>query len=184
MTAPVFTEDAWTKPRPDCPHPEWWMSTDPQSTEIQVSELVAGFVRALQPEYVVETGSCVGQTAHIIGLALQANGHGHLDTIEVNPDLVELTRRRCDGLPVTVVAGASLDFTPRQEIQFAWLDSRLELRVDELERFRPWLAPGAVVGVHDTAAHHGPLGDTLAGLPGVRSIQLPTPRGVTFLQVG
>jgi hypothetical protein len=36
--------------------------------------LVAAFVRALQPETVLETGSAFGQTAEAIGRALAANG--------------------------------------------------------------------------------------------------------------
>ena len=180
----VLPESAWTKARPDCPRPDYWHSTDPQSTEIQVSELVAGFIRALQPEYVIETGSCTGQTSYMIGLALQANGHGHLDTLEVHPQRAADARERCDGLPVTVHEVPSLKFTPREPVGFAWLDSLMELRRPELERYAPWLTEGAVVGIHDTSPHHGPLGPVFDTLPGARSIRLPTPRGVTFLQIG
>lgn len=183
MTVPVYRESAWTQPRADCPHPERWTSTDPQSTEIEVSELVAGFIRALQPEYVVETGTHVGQTAQIIGLALQANGHGTLDTVESNPERAALSAARCRGLPVTVHGGSSLDFTPTKPIDFAWLDSRTELRVDEFERYRPWLHEGSIVGFHDTSPHQGPWGAQVEGLTGTRAIRLRTPRGVTFVEV-
>lgn len=179
----IYAESAWTKPRPDCPHPEWWHSTDPQSTEIQVSELVAGFIRAVQPEYVVETGTCVGQTAHIVGMALQANGHGRLDTLETEPDRAKLSRQRCSGLPVTVHETPSLEFEPAQRIDFAWLDSRTELRVPEFERFRPWLGEGSIVGFHDTSPHKGVYGSLVEALPGTRAIRLRTPRGVTFVEV-
>jgi predicted O-methyltransferase YrrM len=176
-------ESTWTRPRPECPHPEWWNSTDPQSTEIEVSELVATFARALQPEYVVETGTCLGQTAFILGMALQANGHGRLDTLEPEAERAAFARARCEGLPVDVLEVASLEFVPAQRIDFAWLDSRVELRVPEFERFRPWLAAGAIVGFHDTAPHHGPWGALVEELPGTRAIRLRTPRGVTFVEV-
>lgn len=179
----VVVESTWTAPRPDCPHPEWWSSTDPQSTEIEVSELVAGFVRALQPEYVVETGTCIGQTARMIGEALAANGHGRLDTLELDPGRGKVARAICDGLPVTVHYGSSLDFTPAAPIGFAWLDSETQLRIPEFQRFRPLMVPGAIVGFHDTAPHQGPWGRQVERLPGTRSIRLLTPRGVTFVQV-
>lgn len=179
----VVLESTWTKPREDCPHPEWWHSTDPQSTELEVSELVAAFVRALQPEYVVETGTCVGQTAEIIGHALAANGHGRLETLEPDAERADFAERRCAGLPVTVHRASSLAFEPAQPIDFAWLDSRTELRVPEFERFRSHFAPHAIVGFHDTSPHQGPWGAEVEALPGTRAIRLRTPRGVTFVEV-
>ena len=179
----IHRESKWTKSRDWCPHPEWWTSTDPQSTEFEVSDLVAGFVRALQPEYAIETGTCIGQTAYAIGLALRANGHGRLDTLETEHDRAEHSRDVCRGLPVTVHEVASLDFTPERRVDFAWLDSRLELRISEFERYAAWMEPGAIVGFHDTAPHHGPFGDEIEALPGVRALRLRTPRGVTFAQI-
>jgi predicted O-methyltransferase YrrM len=179
---PVVSESTWTKARPDCPHPEWWSSTDPQSTELEVSELVAAFVRALQPEYVLETGTCIGQTAEIIGRALEANGHGRLETLETDPERAAFSRQRCDGLPVSVLETPSLEFAPPSPIDFAWLDSRTELRVAEFERFKPHLSPWAVVGFHDTSPHQGVWGRAVESLPGTRAIRLRTPRGVTFVE--
>ena len=179
----ALPESTWTKPREDCPHPEWWSATDPQSTELEVSELVAAFVRALQPEYVVETGTCMGQTAQIVGLALRANGHGHLDTLEPMDIRAEFSRKRCAGLPVTIHETPSLEFIPAGPIGFAWLDSRTHLRVPEFEHFRSYFAPGAIVGFHDTAPHHGPWGAEVEQLEGARPIRLRTPRGVTFVEV-
>lgn len=180
---PIVPESTWTKPRDDCPHPEWWSSTDPQSTEIEVSELVAAFVGALQPEYVVETGTCLGQTAHIVGLVLEGNGHGRLDTFELDPERAEFARQRCAGLPVTVHEQSSMEFEPAQPVDFAWLDSETHLRMPEFERLRPHFSPWAVVGFHDTAPHHGTWGRAVESIPGTRAIRLRTPRGVTFVEV-
>lgn len=183
----IHQESEWTKPNDWCPHPEHWHSTDPQSTEIEVSELVGAFVRALQPEYVLETGSCLGQTSFAIALALAQNGHGRLDTLEPDPERAAFTRRRLlqhiTNPPVTVHEVGSLGFTPAAAIGFAWLDSRFELRVPEFERYRDWMGPGTIVGFHDTAPHHGVWGDDIGRLPGVRQIRLRTPRGVTFVEV-
>jgi predicted O-methyltransferase YrrM len=183
----IHPESDWTKPCDWCPRPGHWHSTDPQSTEIEVSELVGSFVRALQPEYVIETGTCLGQTAACIALALCQNGHGRLDTLEPDRERAEFSRRRAAALmvdpPITVHEVDSLDFTPTGPICFAWLDSRMELRVPEFERYRPWMGSGTVVGFHDTAPHHGGWADDLLSLPGTRAISLRTPRGVTFLEV-
>lgn len=178
----MYRESQWTRPRPDCPHPEWWTAADPQSAELEVTELVAALVRALQPEYVIETGTCLGQTAEAIGLALARNGHGRLVSLEVDERRAAYARARCQGLPVEIVGASSLEFTPAAPVGFAWLDSLLELRVPEFERYRPHLAPGAVVGFHDTGPHMA-LSAGVRSLAGVRVLHLPTPRGVSFVQV-
>lgn len=43
----AFRESRWRAADGRCPHPERWHSLDFQATEFEVSELVAGFVRAL-----------------------------------------------------------------------------------------------------------------------------------------
>lgn len=180
---PVYEESVWTRPRTDCPHPEWWHSTDDQSTELEVSELLAGFVRALQPEYVIETGTCDAQSAETMGMALLANGHGELETFEVETRFAMSNWHRVAGLPVILNMMSSLDFTPTRPIDFAFFDSLIELRISEFERFRPYLSPGAVCAFHDTGPHKGQWGKSIEALPGVRTLQLPTPRGITLLQV-
>lgn len=179
----VYRESAWTKARPWCPYPDRWSSTDPQSTEIEVSEMVGGFIRGLQPTYVVETGTCVGQTAEVIGAVLAMNGHGLLDTCEINSEYTAAARERVRDLPVRVHERSSLEFEPIAPIDFLWLDSLFEIRIQEFRRFQPWLHAGSVIGIHDTAPHHGPMGDEIMALPGVRALRLHTPRGVTFLQL-
>lgn len=176
-------EDEFTKPRPDCPHPGLWTATDAQSTECEVSALVAAFIGALQPEYVVETGTFYGNTAKAIGEALHANGHGRLDTIEVDPERAAIAEERCAGLPVRVICGSSLGFEPEQPIGFAWFDSLLNLRVPEFERFRSHMTAGAVIGFHDTGTHLGNLAAGIRSVSGLSTIFLNTPRGVCFAQL-
>lgn len=177
------SEARWTPPRPDCPHPEYWTSTDAHSTEIEVSELVGAFVRALQPDYVIETGTCWGQTAEQIGRVLRTNGHGRLISLEVDTEKVEFSRNRCGGLPVEVTQCSSLEFDPTETIGFAWFDSLLDLRLPEFVRYRDHMQAGTIVGFHDTGPQFGAFGPMIANIPGIRPIQLPTPRGVTFAEV-
>lgn len=179
-------ESTWTRPTARCPHPERWHSTDDDSTEIEVTALVKAFVTALQPSLVIETGSAWGQTSQAIGQALLENGHGHLITFEPDPERARYTTSRCAGLPVLVRQVPSLDPisgipTITEPVGFAWLDSLFDLRFLELHALRPHLAPGAIVGLHDTAPHH-PLHAQLEHKAEATRLDLHTPRGVTFVQ--
>jgi predicted O-methyltransferase YrrM len=180
------TEDRWTPPSGWCEHPQNWHSDDAYATEHEVTVLVAAFVTALQPELVIETGSNTGQTTEAIGRALAANGHGHLYSLEVDEALATKAAERCEGLPVTVVQADSLSWSPPGEIGFAWLDSETGIRAMELQRFSRWLAPGAVVGIHDTGPQHATyklLWRELIRKGMFTALTLRTPRGVTFGQV-
>lgn len=190
-------ESRFTPPRPDCPHPERWHSPDSDSTEIEVSRLVAAFVEALRPDLVIETGSAFGQTAHLIGQVLATAGVGNLITFEIDTARAVATAQRVAGLPVQVAVEPSIDGIENLvrlkhhngSVGFAWLDSLFELRVPELEAIRPLLTPGAIVGVHDCGEPGHTKYNLFAGEVaaaaqemGFSRISLPTPRGVTFLQ--
>ncbi len=189
-------ESRFTESRKDCPHPERWHSPDSDSTEIEVSRLVAAFVEALRPDLVIETGSAFGQTAELIGQVLFTAGVGHLVTFEVDAVRVATTADRVAGLPVQVAPTPSLGGIAALieggwsgRCGFAWLDSLFELRVAELEAIRPLLREGAIVGVHDCgepgATKYPGFSREVSNAAmrlGFRRISLPTPRGVTFLQ--
>lgn len=168
---------------PECKHPERWNAVDGGATEVEVTELVAAFVRALQPDLVLETGSYHGQTTKAIGEALVRNGQGQLISLEWNKYFAAIAKEKCKGLPVRIVHGNSLKWEPPGEIQFAFFDSNLKDRHREFLRFYPWLR--GIVGFHDTGPHH-PVLATLQPLVErglLRIIELPTPRGVVFGQV-
>lgn len=192
-------ESRFTPPRPDCPHPGRWHSPDSDSTEIEVSRLVAAFVEALRPDLVIETGTAFAQTAALIGEVLLTAEVGRLITFEVDAKRVEASRQRCFGLPVEVHEEASLDGLAAlgwlikagqmPQIGFAWLDSLFELRDRELRLIRGLLSPGAIVGIHDCGepgrTKYSEFSQGIAAEAkhlGFNRISLPTPRGVTFLQ--
>lgn len=189
-------ESRFTTARKDCPHPERWHSADSDSTEIEVSRLVAAFVGALRPDLVIETGTAFGQTAAMIGVELYNAGVGHLVTFEVDPERVALAAGQVAGLPVQISPEPSLDGIQALidgghagRCGFAWLDSLFDLRVPELRAIRPLLAPGAIVGIHDCGDPAGTKYPQFSGQVAVAAaemgfgrISLPTPRGVTFLQ--
>ena len=164
-----------------------WHIAAQESAETEVSDLAGAFVRALQPEVVVETGTYTGQTAARIGEALKANGHGHLWTVEIDPGFAATAEDTCQGLPVTVVTASSLTWVPPSPIDFAWIDSGdAATRALEIRTWLPLFSPGAVIGVHDTNPGHSPVAGAVAGLIAeglAAGITLHTPRGVSFLQV-
>jgi predicted O-methyltransferase YrrM len=167
--------------------PAYWTSADSDSTETEVTALVAAFVVALQPEFVIETGTAFGQTTEAIGQALHrhANGHGRLVSLETDPERVEFARARCAGLPVEIRQESSLEYTPECPVDFAWFDSLFHLRPLEFRRYLPWMHARTVVGFHDTGAQH-PVRGLLAPLEDegwIVPLYLPTPRGVCFARV-
>lgn len=182
----IFSEGRFTGPREDCPHPELWHSFDSDSTELEVTDLVAAFVSALKPEFVIETGSAFGQTSEAIGTALKNNGYGELVTLETSKDRAQTTADKCVDLPVRVLNMSSLEYTPERQIDFAWFDSLLELRANEFRRYLPYMSKRAVVGFHDTGPQH-PTRSYIKPLQLenllVETMYLPTPRGVCFSRV-
>jgi len=169
---------------PACRHEGRWTERDVYATENEVITLVAAFVTALQPDYVIEVGTYLGDAAVAIATALHENGQGHLDTLEPDEARAGAARQRLSGLPGVVHVTTAQEFTLRQPPEFIWLDHRPKDRIPDLLRWWPHLPRGCIVGVHDTAPRWGvrPLVDKLALENRVRAIHLPTPRGVAFLE--
>lgn len=198
--AKVDDEDGWrqglesrfTDPRPDCPHPERWHSKDADSTEEEVTLLVAAFVAALKPGLVVETGTAWGQTAVEIDKVLELGGYGGtLHTIEPDKERCDHVRKLLGQLPVFVHEAESLDLFETWDasgvgVGFAWFDSLHHLRVPEFRALRPHMAKGSFVGFHDTGPHQGGLAEEILQLEDeglLLPMFLPTPRGVCFAEV-
>lgn len=176
-------ESTWREPNEWCPVSHHWHAADDQATEDEVIELVAAFVRALQPEVAVECGTWHGDATKAMGEALKRNGHGHLYAVELDGLMVLRAQQACQGLPVTVIHGSSTEWKPPESIGFAWVDGATD-RVAELDYLLPHMLTGAIVGVHDTGPLHvsGRM-DALLAHPRLRTITLRTPRGVSFAEV-
>ena len=196
----MVPESTFTAPHSACQHPEWWTAHDSDSTECEVTELVAAFVRAIQPALVVETGTAFGYTARAIGRALRRNGHGRLVTLETDRGrfVAALDRLERHGLlitqggPVDARMASSLDYVPDAGIQFAWFDSMYELRIEEFVRYRDLgaLTAGTIVGFHDwTSGLRGHYFDVKADIDRiaaaglVRPVFVPGPRGTAICEV-
>jgi len=180
------TEDEFTQPNAECPDPRYWHAWDGESAEIEVSEFVGALVRMLQPDYVIETGSAFGHTSRTIGLALAQNGHGRLDSIELDRLRVLISRAQVVDLPVSIVEAHSMGFVPPQPIDFAWFDSEVSTRIYEFNRFYKWMHKRTVVAFHDTGEQHQPLRSQIEEMAvqlRLAPVFLPTPRGICVARV-
>ena len=182
----LLPEDRYISATVMCPNPEHWHSLpDGQSTEIEVSWLIGGLVRGLQPGTVVETGSHGGQTTEIILRALDESGRGTLVTCEIDPE----RRAALAPHPRLVVLGDSLqaDLSEFAPIDFCFFDSVPEIRVREFERYWKWMRVGTIVAFHDTAsqAAGGQGWELRAQIEALNIplVYLPTPRGLALGEI-
>lgn len=177
------SEKTFTPPCNFCPNPEHWNAYDGNATEDEVIDLICGFIRAIQPELIVETGTYLGTTSEIMANALVLNGHGRLITFETNEARCKIAKKRLEGQPAEVINGSILSWTSNSEIGFAWFDSNQNQRVDEFFHVKKWLSKGAVVGFHDTGPQHSVKNHIHKIVNSLNIISLRTPRGCCFAQV-
>lgn len=193
------SESSFTAPHSACASPHLWHAPDAHSSEVEVTELVAALVRAMQPDLVVETGTGLGFTARAVGGALSRNGHGHLVSLEVDAERHATAVERVGSLlvsrggPVELLLMSSLEWEPSgRTIDFAWFDSLYELRAQEFRHFRGVgaLTEGSIVGFHDwTSGLRGHYMDVREEIEELRRqgllvpIYIPTPRGVCLAEV-
>lgn len=190
------TEDAFTQPHAECRHPHLWHSPDSDSTEEEVTELIGGLIRALQPEYVVETGSAFGYTTVQIAEALKFNGHGFVTSLEIDSERAKQARDRLETAHLSpwaeVLEIDSMMFVPPKWIGFAFFDSLYELRAAEFRRYHGLgtIRSGTIVAFHDTTSglrgHHMDMRQEVESLwtEGLlRPIFLRTPRGIALCEV-
>lgn len=172
----------------------------PGCMSAEEAEFVWSVVRMVKPARALETGCEGGLTTCAIARALEDNRAGALDTVEWSAEwrgrtaqmlaVHQLTGR------VTLHGGDSRDFIARaaEPYQFALLDSCIATRLEEFDALmvRNLLAPGALVILHDTAPNHparngAPLFyDFIRGRdydPRIRIVELPSPRGLTLIEV-
>ena len=162
-----------------CPqNGRWEIPTDSDiCTEVETLQLLFGFVRALRPKVVVETGCNVGCASKVICEALEANGgEGRLYTCDIESANVEATRRRLMPRGYTkLVDGLALVQEVGQLADLYWIDSSDSSRMAELHWLREHGKKGAVVLTHDTNLI-GHVTEVHRTLP--NWVLLPGPRGL------
>lgn len=168
--------------------------------ECETGEFMYGLLRILKPQNVLETGTHFGVGASYMGMALQDNGFGHLDTIEFLPEIHAVAKKRIAWLElterVTCHFGDVAKFEPMVNYDFILLDTEPQTRFAELLKFYPYLNPGGFLFIHDLHPHmnqvdnseHGfawPYGVIPADMAALvnagklRPMHFKTPRGLT-----
>lgn len=125
--------------------------------ECETGEFMYGLLRILKPQNALETGTHFGVGASYMGMALQDNGFGHLDTIEFLPDIHTVAKKRIARLglenQVTCHFGDVAKFEPTVTYDFILLDTEPQTRFAELLKFEPYLMPGGFLFIHDLHPH-------------------------------
>lgn len=181
-------ESRFTKPSEFCPHPEYWHSPDEETTEVEVTNLIAALVTAIQPEFVLETGTAHGYTSFAIGNALKLNGHGRLVSLDNDGWMIQDASNLVGSdLPVEILNINSMEYTPPEDIDFAFFDSWQTGRHQEFLRYLDMdkIKEGTIVAFHDTAPHHQVLQyiKKLEADGYIKAIYLKNPRGLAIAEV-
>jgi hypothetical protein len=162
-----------------------WSMFDDNTAETEVLDFLYALVRLIKPEHAVETGTWLGRSAVAIASALRDNGFGHLISLESDSEVARcaMARIRAAGLGewVEIIAERSLNFQPRNDLQFALLDSELRIHVEEFRHFYEKLAADATVVFHDTGAQCEGLVNAIRQLVAQGQLAgtfFPTPRGI------
>jgi hypothetical protein len=133
----------------------WDVGTS-METEGEALALLSSLVWATKPALVVETGTFTGRGTKAILKALEANGKGHLHTVEFDPQLVaQLERLRFPRL--TLHAGDSNQWCENEapnNIDIAFVDSGdRNIRVADVRGLWPKIRRHGFLVVHDTTFH-------------------------------
>lgn len=123
------------------------------SIECETGELLFGFIRRLKPQNILETGCYKGWGSAYMAKAVEENGFGHVETLEIDTTHIESAQGLWNKLGlrsyISAIHSDSLKFTPNKQYQFMFLDSEPWLRFQELVKFYPNLDEGGYIFVHD-----------------------------------
>lgn len=167
-----------------CPHPEWWTAWNPVSTEVEVSMLVAAFVKAMQPEFVLEIGAHWGQTTERIAWVMRENKHGRFVSLEIREDFCGSARARCAGLPEAEIINIdSLKYVPPLPVNMLFIDGAEENRYKDYKHYCHYLSKSPLILIHDMDYYTDMAQSIIMDwvVSGGQYISLHTPRGLLIL---
>lgn len=138
------------------------------SLETEVGEFLYGLVRMMKPEAILETGTYHGVSASYMADALKKNGSGKIITLEYEHQNQQIANELFNKLDVKSYIQteliSSLDYKPKEEFDFMWLDTEPNLRYQELIKYFPFLKPGGFVFIHDLHPHMSQTGIEMNGV--------------------
>jgi prolipoprotein diacylglyceryl transferase len=179
----------YSKPTPECPHPERWHMYDSMTAEVEVLDFLKAIVTTIKPELIVETGTFSGLSTLRFAEGLKANGVGKIITCEYDVKVFAAAKQRFQesGLAQWIEARneSSLEMKVNGQIDLLFCDSDTPIREQEVRRFLPQMNPHGLILMHDASSsmktvRAGALRLEQEGLLSV--VLLPTPRGLVVAQ--
>lgn len=160
--------------------PESYTAPAQPAAEDEVADFIAALIRLTKPRRVLELGTAFGHTSEKIGRALQENGFGELDTLEIKANRHKEARGRCAGLPVNLHLKSYEQWKPENTLyDMVFFDSDRKNRHREYALMRPYLNPWATLIFHDAGEQHTVTREALAQVP-LPQVYLPCPRGLVI----
>ena len=137
-------------------------SRDGGSLEDDVADFLYGLIRAFKPMHILETGTYLGTATEVMAKACLLNGVGTIETLESSSTHAARATQLFGESPalskiVKVIHQSSLTFLPQclrdnsLPYDFAFLDSDLKCRVEELKLLSENRLLQGVALVHDTS---------------------------------
>jgi predicted O-methyltransferase YrrM len=142
----------WGGPYLEYRQAEWPESENPTGIALEEGEFLYGLIRLVRPLNILETGTNLGISTRFMALALEDNKAGRIYTIEQNRTIYETAVRKTDAYKNVTCLFGPVETTLLPEnvtFDFMFLDTELAIRLGELERFIPLLAPGGFIMVND-----------------------------------
>ena len=86
----------YSRPTPECPHPERWHMYDSMTAEVEVLDFLEQLVKTVKPELIVETGTFSGLSTLRLAQGLKANGVGRVITCEFDAKVFAAAKQSFD----------------------------------------------------------------------------------------
>ena len=164
-----------------------WMTEGGMSAEVETGEFLAGLVRLMKPDTVVETGTADASTSLRIAQALQQNGSGTLYTCDTDVEKWKAAETRLSGLPVRAFCQTGLSLIEScapQGIDLLFIDSWWNpVRTEELlsvtdSTIKPW----GIVALHDPLNNYKPSYDAFCAARGWQNMVIKSAYGLALWQ--
>ena len=179
----------YSRPTPECPHPERWHMYDSMSAEVEVLDFLRQLVITVKPELIVETGTFSGLSTLRLAEGLKTNGMGRVITCEYDATVFAAAQQRfaASGLAQWIDARneSSLDMKVDGIIDMLFCDSDAPLREQEVRRFLPQMNPWGLILMHDASSAMKIVRESALRLEAeglITALLLPTPRGLVLAQ--
>lgn len=128
---------------------------DGTGSEDETLSLLTALVYSFKPGLILETGTHLGAGTRALALGCQQNGFGRVISIDRDPEKLKVARSRLEdlGCSIELILSDSRSFlkTTDYTFHFAFLDSDLPARIEEMKILRErGLLRGPVL-IHDTS---------------------------------